>query len=51
MILMKLKQAENKWNFKVQLLDKEIEELKLATVKQEKEGRNDKDTSCFEIPD
>ena len=36
--LMKLKQAENKWNFKVQLLEKENEELKLAAVK-EKEGR------------
>ena len=48
--LMKLNQAENKWNFKVQLLEKEIEELKLAAVK-EKEGRNDINTSCFEIPE
>ena len=47
--LMRLKQAENKWNFKVQLLEKENEELKLAAVK-EKEGKNNKDTSCFEIP-
>ena len=47
--LMRLKQAENKWNFKVQLLEKENEELKLAAVK-EREGRNNKDTSlikCF----
>ena len=48
MTLMKLKQAENKWNFKVQLLEKEIEELKLAAVK-EKEGRNN-DTSSVELP-
>ena len=48
MTLMKLKQAENKWNFKVQLLEKEVEELKLAAVK-EKEGKNDINTSCFEI--
>ena len=46
---MKLKQAENKWNFKVQLLEKEIEELKPAAVK-EKEGRNNNDTSCVELP-
>ena len=41
MTLMRLKQAENKWNFKVQLLEKENEELKLAAFK-DKEGRNDK---------
>ena len=47
--LMRLKQTESKLNFKVQLLEKEIEELKLAAVK-EKEGTNNKDTSCVELP-
>ena len=36
MTLMRLKQTESKLNFKVQLLEKEIEELKLAAVKERK---------------
>ena len=38
--LMKLNQAENKWNFKMQILENEIDELKTEVAVSVKKGRS-----------
>ena len=40
MTLMRLNQAENKWNFKMQILENEIDNLKSVVVSSGEDGRS-----------